>query len=172
MEQVSVLQCNGCQGHIVVVEQNPYTNAAIWRGVQWWPVPSVGQFDLSVPALISAAYDEAQRCLNANAPNAAAAMLRNVIAQIVIDKGSESAKGKRNLSEKIVQMVKDGGPLGALGDWAVHINLYGNAGAHPEIYGSVTFDEAKDVAALTRTMIELLYEVPAGFARRRYERGH
>ena len=40
-------------------------------------------------------------------------------------------------------MVRDGGALGALGDWADHVNLYGNAGAHPEVYGPVSPEEAK-----------------------------
>ena len=124
-----------------------------------------------MPAPIAVAYDEAIRCLYAGAPNGAAALLRNALALIVADKGTEAASGKRELSDKIKQMVKDGGPLGALGDWAYHVNLYGNAGAHPEVYGSVTPEEEKDVATLARSMIEQLYETPAKFARRRAERG-
>lgn len=124
-----------------------------------------------MPAPIAAAYDEGLRCLSAGAPNGAAALLRNALTLIVTDKGTETAKGKRDLSDKIKQMIKDGGPLGALGDWAEHVNLYGNAGAHPEVYGNVTPEEAKDVALLTRSMIELLYEAPAKFAKRRAERG-
>jgi hypothetical protein len=111
------------------------------------------------------------RCLSARAPNGAAALLRNALALIVADKGSDAAKAKRDLSDKIKQMARDGGALGALGDWAEHVNLYGNAGAHPEVYGGVTSEEASDVAALARSMIELLYEAPAKFARRRAERG-
>jgi hypothetical protein len=68
-------------------------------------------------------------------------------------------------------MVRDGSQLGALGDWADHINRYGNADAHREAYGNVTPEEAEDVTALTRSMIELLYERPAKFAKRRAERG-
>lgn len=142
-----------------------------WRGVHWWPTPGAGSFDPAVPAPIAAAFDEAVRCLSAGAPNGAAALLRNALALIVADKGSAAAKAKRDLSDKIKQMIKDGGALGALGDWAEHVNLYGNAGAHPEVYGNVTPGEAKDAAALARSMIELLYEAPAKFARRRAERG-
>ena len=124
-----------------------------------------------MPAPITASYDEAVRCLSAGAPNGAAALLRSALARIVADKGTETAKAKRDLSDKIKQMIRDGGPLGALGDWAKHVNLYGNAGAHPEVYGDVAPEEVRDVAALARSMIELLYEAPAKFARRRAERG-
>jgi len=177
-QQVSILECQGCQDRTVVIEDQ-YTGGVrygsssrvTWRGFHWWPAPGAGTFDPAVPAPIAAGYDEAIRCLSAGAPNGAAALLRNALALIVADKGTEAAKGKRDLSDKIRQMVRDGGALGALGDWADHVNLYGNAGAHPEVYGSVLPEEAKDVAALARSMIDLLYEAPAKFARRRAERG-
>jgi Domain of unknown function (DUF4145) len=177
-QQVSVLQCSGCRDCIVVIEESyvggiRHGNSGLqtWRGVHWWPTPGGGSFDPAVPEAIAAAFDEAVRCLSAGAPNGAAALFRNALALIVADKGSEAAKSKRDLSEKIRQMIRDGGTLGALGDWAEHVNLYGNAGAHPEVYGNVAPEEAKDVAALARSMIELLYEAPAKFARRRTERG-
>jgi hypothetical protein len=177
-QQVSVLQCNGCAECVVVIEdsyvggvRHGNSGRQTWRGVHWWPPPSGGSFDPAVPEEIAAAFDEAMRCLSAGAPNGAAALFRNALAFIVVDKGSEAAKSKRDLSEKIRQMIRDGGTLGALGDWAEHVNLYGNAGAHPEVYGNVTPEEAKDVAALTRGMIQLLYEAPAKFAKRRTERG-
>lgn len=176
-QQVSILECYGCHNRIVVIEdqyvggvRHGSSGRTTWRGIHWWPTPG-GTFDPAVPAPIAAAYDEAIRCLSAGAPNGAAALLRNALALIVADKGTEAANGKRELSDKIKQMIKDGGPLGALGDWANHVNLYGNAGAHPDVYGNVTAEEAKDVAALARSMIELLYEAPAKFARRRAERG-
>jgi Domain of unknown function (DUF4145) len=177
-QQVSVLQCQGCADCTVVIEDSYVggvrygsSGRTTWHGIHWWPTPGAGTFDPAVPGPVAIAFDEAVRCLSAGAPNGAAALLRNALALIVIDKGSETAKGKRDLSGKIKQMIKDGGTLGALGDWAEHINLYGNAGAHPEVYGSVTPEEAKEVANLTRSMIDLLYETPAKFARRRAEHG-
>jgi Domain of unknown function (DUF4145) len=167
-QEAAILQCHGCADCTVVIEEQC---AAGWQGIHWWPVPGAGAFDPAVPAPVAAAYDEGIRCLSAGAPNGAAALLRNALTLIVSDKGTDTAKGKRDLSDKIKQMIKDGGPLGALGDWAEHVNLYGNAGAHPEVYGNVTAEEAKEVALLTRSMIELLYEAPAKFAKRRVERG-
>jgi hypothetical protein len=177
-QQVSTLQCRGCADCVVVIEdsyvggvRHGSSGRTTWRGVHWWPTPGASAFDPVVPSTIAAAFDEALRCLSAGAPNGAAALLRHALALIVADKGSDAAKGRRDLSDKIKQMIRDGGALGALGDWAEHVNLYGNAGAHPEVYGNVTPDEAKEVAALARSMIELLYEAPAKFARRRAMRG-
>jgi hypothetical protein len=44
--------------------------------------------------------------------------------------------------------------------WAEHINLYGNAGAHPETYGEVSMDEARDVALLLRSLFDAVYVLP------------
>ena len=48
------------------------------------------------PAPIAVAYDEAVRCLSAGAPNGAAAPLRNALALIVADKGSEAARANES----------------------------------------------------------------------------
>ena len=40
------------------------------------------------------------------------------------------------------------------------------AGAHPDLFGDVSLDEAKDVARLTETLVELLYVTPAKIAQR------
>ncbi|MGN6681533.1 MAG: DUF4145 domain-containing protein [Streptosporangiaceae bacterium] len=78
------------------------------------------------------AFSEAARCLSAHAPNGAVAMLRTALTWIVEDKGSAEAKTKPDLKDKIKKMVADGGlPAAALGEWADHVRLYGNAGVHP-----------------------------------------
>jgi hypothetical protein len=89
---------------------------------------------------------------------------------IVADRGSDAAKAKGNLKEKVKQMVADGGLTNAIGDWVDHVRLYGNAGAHPDLFGGVSADEATDVARLTETLIELLYVTPAKIAKRQGER--
>lgn len=67
-------------------------------------------------------------------------------------------------------MVADGGLTATLGEWIDHVRLYGNAGVHPDLFGSVSLEEAKDVARLTETLIELLYITPAKIAQRQTER--
>ena len=56
--------------------------------------------------------------------------------------------GKRDLFEEIKQMTRDGGALGALGDWAEHINLCGNAGAHLEVLLQRDARRSKNTVAL------------------------
>jgi Domain of unknown function (DUF4145) len=97
-------------------------------------------------------------------------MFRAAMTWIVDDKGSEIAKGKKDLKHKVKQMVADGGLTATLGGWIDHVRLYGNAGVHPDLFGDVSLDEAKDVARLTETLIELLYVTPAKIAQRQAER--
>lgn len=97
-------------------------------------------------------------------------MFRTALTWIVDDRGSEAAKAKGDLKDKVKQMVADGGLGSTLGDWADHVRLYGNAGVHPDLFGDVSPEEAKDVAALTHTLIDLLYVTPARVAKRRQER--
>ncbi len=97
-------------------------------------------------------------------------MFRTAITCMIEDQGSENAKSKPDLKEKIKQMVLDGGPMAALGDWATHIRLYGNAGAHPDLFGDVSVEEAQEVSRLVSTMIEILYVLPAKIAKRQSER--
>ena len=67
-------------------------------------------------------------------------------------------------------MVADGGFGSEIGGWVDHVRLYGNAGAHPNLFGDVSMDEAREVAGLTDTLIELLYTTPARIAKRQAER--
>ena len=67
-------------------------------------------------------------------------------------------------------MVADGGLGPTLGDWADHVRLYGNARVHPDLFGDVTLDEAKDVASLTETLIELPYITPERISQRQAAR--
>lgn len=97
-------------------------------------------------------------------------MLRTAMTWIVDDKGSSEAKAKGDLKEKVKQMVADGGLTATLGEWVDHVRLYGNAGAHPDLFGDVSIEEAKDVARLTETIIDLLYTMPAKIAMRQAER--
>jgi hypothetical protein len=97
-------------------------------------------------------------------------MLRTALTWIVEDKGSGTAKGKADLKDKIKTMVTEGGLPSALGDWADHVRLYGNAGVHPDKFGNVILDEAEEVARLTYSLIEALYILPANITKRQAER--
>ena len=176
-EQIAILECNGCEQCIVVVEEQltggvrgGRSGRVTHRGFHWWPAPGAAALGDDVPKGVADAYAEGTRCMSASAPNGAVAMFRNALAFIVDDKGSEAAKGKGDLKDAIKQMATDGTLTADLADWATHLRLYGNAGAHPDKFGDVTVEEARDVTKLTYTLIETLYLVPANIARRRAER--
>jgi hypothetical protein len=176
-QRLAILECAWCQQNIVVIEEEVHggvrglkSGAISWRGIHWWPTPGGGTLGPDVPQTISRAYDEGVRCISANAPNGASATFRTALAHLVEDKGSDEAKSKRDLKDKITQMARDGGLPSSLVDWATQVRLYGNAGAHPDVYGDVTIEEAQDVARLINTFVEVMYSVPAKIASRRAER--
>lgn len=176
-QRVSILECSGCHDRIVVIEDQLVggqlggrSGTISWRGLYWWPIPGSGSLGEDVPTAVAQAYDEGMRCLSAGAPNGAVAMFRTAMTYIVEDKGSPAAKAKGDLKEKVKQMVTDGTVLPSLGAWLDHVRLYGNAGVHPDLFGDVSLDEAKDVSKLVFTLFELLYVVPGQIARRQAER--
>jgi hypothetical protein len=176
-QRVAILECSGCRDRVIVIEdelvggqRGGRSGMTSWEAIFWWPTPGAQSLGPEVPTTVAGAYDEGARCLSAGAPNGAVAMFRSAMAWIVSDKGSAEAKAKGDLKDKVKQMVADGGLTGTIGEWVDHIRLYGNAGAHPDIFGGVTLDEAKDVARLTETLIELLYITPAKIAQRQAER--
>jgi hypothetical protein len=176
-ERVAVLECRGCRDRTVVIEEQltggvrgGRAGTITYRGMFWWPVPEATALGPDVPGNVAEAFSEAQRCLSVAAPNAAVAMLRTAISHIVDDKGSSAAKAKGSLKDKIHQVLADGTVPASLGQWVTHVRLYGNAGAHPDIFGDVSIEEAKDVARLTATLIEVLYVLPANIAKRQGQR--
>ena len=176
-QRASILECDACNLGIVVVEdeyvggvRGGNAGPVAWHGIYWWPTPGSVSFGAEVPSSVAGAYGEGLRCLSADAPNAAVAMFRTAMTWIVGDKGSAAAKEKGDLKEKVKQMVADGGLTAPLGEWVDHVRLYGNAGVHPDLFGDVSLGEAKDVARLTETLIDLLYTTPEKIARRHAER--
>ena len=176
-QRVAILECSGCRDRIVVIEDQLVggqrrggSGRVTWEGIHWWPTPGAGSLGNEVPAKVAEAYGEGARCLSAAAPNGAVAMFRTAMTWMVKVSGSAEANAKGDLKEKVKKMVADGGLTATVGSWVDHIRLYGNAGAHPDLFGDVTIDEAKDVARLVETLIELLYVTPARIAQRQAER--
>jgi hypothetical protein len=176
-QRVAILECSGCGDRILVIEDELVggrrgggAGTVSWEGVHWWPAPGARSLGPDVPTSVASAYDEGVRCLSAGSPNGAVAMFRTAMTWIVLDRGSETAKAKGDLKDKVKQMVADGGLTAPVGNWVDHVRLYGNAGAHPDLFGGVSNEEAKDVARLTETLIELLYVTPAKIAKRQAQR--
>ncbi|MEH0981823.1 DUF4145 domain-containing protein [Micromonospora sp. CPCC 205556] len=177
VERVAVLECHGCKQRVAVIEEkliggskDGRSGRVSWAGFHWWPTPGGGQLDPSIPKAVADAYGEGLRCLAAGAPHGAVAVLRTALAYVVKDKGSDAAKAKKSLKDQVTQLVRDGGLPASLADWATHIREMGNAGAHPDIFGDVDLDEARDLADLTRQLLEVIYVVPSKIERARAAR--
>lgn len=177
LQRAAIFECDACHRGIVVIEdlyvggvRYGGSGHVTWHGIYWWPTPGTASFGPEVPSPVADAYAEGMRCISAGAPNGAAALFRTALTWIVQAIGSDAAKAKSDLKAKVKQMVIDGGLGPTLGDWAEHVRLYGNAGVHPDLFGDVTIEEARDVGQLAGTLIELLFITPARVAKRRAER--
>lgn len=84
--------------------------------------------------------------------------------------GLQPQKAKKSLKDQVKQMVLDGGWPAALEEWSTHIRESGNAGAHPDIFGKVSQEEAEDLRDLVHQLIEVVYVVPAKIAKARSRR--
>lgn len=157
-----MLRCMGCQGTSVVIEAEIGDQYGM-KPVQYYPTDHLADVHTGagVPAEIINAYSEGARCLSVQSPNAAAAMFRTSLAQIVQDKGSVDAKKQKTLNLAIKQMVTDRTLWEDFGDWADHIRDTGNAGAHGEAFDPVSMDQATDLKKFARELINFLYEQPA-----------
>lgn len=157
--RVAVLRCHGCKKGTVVVMSN------LGQGLLWWPVPGAGILDPQVNKGVASAYDEGMRALTVGAYRAAAVMFRSALHLFVKDKGSEKAQGERHLKSALKFMKNDGDLHRSLWDWADHLNLLGNEGAHPEDYDDVTETEATGLGKFVRHLIRHEYEMPAQLLR-------
>lgn len=166
VERVSVLSCQGCFGKSVVVESRTKREDDSWYGVVWWPAVHLDDLKgaTGVPSEIAATYSEGVRCVTIQAPNAAVAMFRTSLAQIIEEKASATAKAKNTLFSRIEQMVAEKTLWESFGEWAHHIRDTGNAGAHGEKFDPVTTEQAAELQRFIRELINFLYEQPARLA--------
>ncbi|MEX7473705.1 DUF4145 domain-containing protein [Mycobacterium adipatum] len=135
------------------------------RALHWWPTPG---FDspsgAGVPEEVAQAYSEGSRCIAVGAPNAAVAMFRTALAHIVQEKGSQAAKAEGDLFNRIKKMAKEGALFASFADWAHHVRIVGNAGAHGEKFEPVTVEQATELYRFLGQMINFLYVQPAQLA--------
>lgn len=168
-ERVTGLRCQGCREGTAVIEvyipgTGPYS-VGKWIGISWWPKPGHLNDTTGVPTELAEAFEEGARCVGVEAPNAAVAMFRNALAQIVQNKGSEAAKSKRTLNDAVKQMADDRTLHDSFKEWADHVRTVGNAGAHQESYESITVEQAEELMELTKHLIDTLYVQPAKLKR-------
>ncbi len=166
VEKVSILRCQGCREAMIVAEKfSNVDGVAKWRGIHWWPKAGYGEDMVDVPPNLASAFDEGVRCVGVEAPHAAVAMFRNALAQIVQDKGSESARGKKTLNDAVKQMVEDRTLHDGFKEWADHVRTVGNAGAHQESWETVPLHQAQELQDLLLHLIDTLYVQPGKLRR-------
>lgn len=171
VELLRILQCQGCDQNVVVIEEEylddvpkrlgARSGRCTWRGTFWWPSPGMQPRDPDVPSPIAEAIAEGVRCSAAKAPRAAAVMFRSALALIVDDRGSAAAKAKPNLYQQLKQMGADKDLDGSLAELADHVRVIGNAGAHPSTLDPVSIDEANELAEFIGHLTTFLYVMPA-----------
>jgi len=166
----------GCNDCLIVVEEmvrgaQAGGIPAVYKGIHWWPTPGSTDLDPDIPPDVGSAYSEGMRALSVKAPRAAAVMFRGMLAQLVMDKGSDTAKAKRNLFDRLEQMSTDGSLHPSLIEWAREIRVLGNVAAHPDSLDPVSEQEAADLGRLCRQLLNVIYEVPARIMRARAGRG-
>ena len=113
------------------------------------------------------------RCVavkRSKAPRAAAVMYRAAVAEIVTDRGSPASQAKGSLADQLKQMANDGDLDRTTADWADHVRIVGNAGAHPNELAPVTLEEVEGLGRLINVIVDYLYVHPARVRRARGSR--
>ena len=133
-----------------------------------WPPKGIRPAHSAVPASIAADWLEAHLCLSIRAFRGAATMARRAVQGVAVERGAENAKLYDQLKE--LEATATLHPM--MVEWADHIRLLGNTGAHPGTDGleTVSEDEARDVVRFLDELLRWLYELPAETAAARAAR--
>jgi Domain of unknown function (DUF4145) len=133
-----------------------------------WPPKGIRPAHPSVPAPIGADWREAHLCLSIGAFRGAAAMARRAVQGVAIEQGAKDAK----LSAQLKELEAKATLHPTMVEWADHIRLLGNVGAHPGADGleTVSEDEAREVVRFLDELLRWLYELPAETAAARAAR--
>jgi hypothetical protein len=136
--------------------------------IEQWPLKQIRPAHPAVPGPIAADWREAHLCLSVGAFRGAAAMARRAVQGIAIERGAKDAPLNAQLKELEVSTTLHP----AMVEWADHIRLLGNAGAHPGADGleTVSEDEAREVVLFLDELLRWLYELPAETAAARAAR--
>jgi hypothetical protein len=133
-----------------------------------WPPKGLRPAHPAVPAPIAADWLEAHLCLTIRAFRGAAAMARRAVQGVAVEQGAKDAPLHTQLKElKATATLHP-----TMVEWADHIRLLGNVGAHPGSDGleTVSEDEAREVVRFLDELLRWLYELPAETAAARAAR--
>jgi hypothetical protein len=124
-----------------------------------WPPLGSKPPHQSIPEPVAADWTEGHLCVGVGAYKAAAAMARRGAEGVCIDQG---ANRKKVLRDQIKDLVASGVLHSQLGDWANHVRLFGNSGAHPGDDGleAVSQQEAEETLRFLDRLLEWTYIAP------------
>jgi Domain of unknown function (DUF4145) len=163
-ESHQLQQCQACHGVVYrLADGHPGT-----RTIAQWPLKGIRAANPSVPGPIAADWLEAHMCLTIGAFRGAAAMARRAVQGIAVEQGAKDG----NLHAQLKELETKATLHPTMVEWADHIRLLGNVGAHPGADGleTVSEDEARDVVRFLDELLRWLYELPAETAAARAAR--
>jgi hypothetical protein len=159
-----IQKCQAC-GELVYrqinIEEQGHTLAQ-------WPPKGIRPAHPAVPAPIAADWLEAHLCLSIRAFRGAAAMARRAVQGVAVEQGAKDA----TLNAQLRELKATATLHPTMVEWADHIRLLGNVGAHPGADGleTVSEDEAREVVRFLDELLRWLYELPAETAAARAAR--
>ena len=158
-----IQRCQACQELVYRHLDNTRT-----RVLAQWPPKGIRPVHPSVPAPIGADWREAHLCLSIGAFRGAAAMARRAVQGVAVEQGARDAK----LSAQLKELEAKATLHPTMVEWADHIRLLGNVGAHPGADGleTVSEEEAREVVRFLDELLRWLYELPAETAAARAAR--
>ena len=153
--RTSLLQCPRCTGPLLVSEDILGSHGA--RDVydepyRLFPPRTRQMLGVEVPESIRRAVYEAERCLKAKAPTAAAIMCRKAMEGICVDQGQR----KGSLAAKLKNLSDSGDLDPKLYEWADSLRDRGNNAAH-DVESEVSREDATDLLALAVAVAEYVY---------------
>ena len=149
--EVEFCECQHCQGTLVLKrDYDPYDEEYASREILY--PEAVRTFGGKIPKSVKLSFEEAERCLDAQAFSASTLMCRRCLEAIAHDKG---AKG-RTLKAKL-DSLKDAGILSSdLVEWSAMLRELGNEAAH-KVDGLTSPVDARDVMDFTHALVEFVY---------------
>ena len=162
--------CNQCKALSIGRNATEYESRAlsVMQGnpPAWFPPMPLQEDFPDVPQHIAEAATEATLCRSLGAYRAVGSLARAVVEATAKDKG---VKGK-DLKERIDNMRGQGLIRAGTAEAAHEVRYFGNDMAHGDFVDPVDEDDADEVLALMKEVLQEVYQGPARVARQRAKR--
>jgi Domain of unknown function (DUF4145) len=160
-----VLRCNYAPCHGTV-----YIHTSVIQGQQqratdpffMYPTSRIDRPHCSIPAAVADDWLEAQKAMQANAPKAAAVMLRRVLYSVLIDKKCKLLP----LRQGMEQLISEQRLPAVFDSWLPAIRDDGHDGAHPDRALQVDPANVAQTIEYTAELLRFLYIEPYEFLER------